>query len=416
VLGNLASIQLCIVTYTFISIQSVLGAAQASLTFCANITNIMGGWGKSRSNLSATGSRTSSRRSKMSGKSDDDEEVVLRLSLKDIRKKRKNKKEEKEKVTKAESRDEVVSTRSVNLIVPPSTISKASTARHDNTVDTKINKTGSSHSMKSRKSSSGVPYVPTLQIPTEVREEVENNRPSSPETNRTFDHSQALSATATHESSLKKLITEDLWSDNASTVEHSLRKLSAILGKDARSRTMIFKAGGHLAIVQAMKKHRKNAAVQGEGCRALGIAAEEMVNNGSDKRPNENAIAMVGGMDAVLYAMQQFKQEEQIQDFGCGALQNLTGLRENAQQLCDRDGLNVVLGAMRAFPHSRLVQESGCWTIVNLCLRKENKHRIEKAKCFSTVAAILDNHPRADQVKIAAQEALQQLLILLCKR
>ena len=50
------------------------------------------------------------------------------------------------------------------------------------------------------------------------------------------------------------------------------------------------------------------------------------------------------------------------------------------------------------------------WTIVNLCLRKENRSVLEKARCLSTVASAIDNHPRCNPVKMAAQSALQHLL------
>lgn len=216
------------------------------------------------------------------------------------------------------------------------------------------------------------------------------------------------------ESSIKKLIIEDLWSDRAEIVEKGLKKLSSILGVSKhspnaqRNREIIFRAGGHLAIVQAMKKHRNKEAVQGEGCRALGIAAEEIMDSG-----NENAIAIVGGIDAILTAMKTFKHDEQIQDFGCGALQNLTGLEANAKILVESDGVSVILSSMRSFPKSTLVQESACWTIVNLCLHKENKSYLERARCFGIVGAAMDNHPRSVPVKTAAQDALQNLLEIL---
>ena len=216
------------------------------------------------------------------------------------------------------------------------------------------------------------------------------------------------------EAAINKLILEDLWSEDAETVERGLKKLSGILGikksseHAARNREVIFRAGGHLAIVQAMKKHRNSDAVQGEGCRVLGIAAEEIADSG-----NENAIATVGGIDSILTSMRNFRGDEQIQDFGCGALQNLTGLEENSKLLLEREGLTAILMAMQNFPESTLIQESACWTIVNLCQRKENKQKIEKAKCLSCIASVIDNHPRVPQCKIAAQEALRSVLDLI---
>lgn len=216
------------------------------------------------------------------------------------------------------------------------------------------------------------------------------------------------------ETAIRRLVTSDLWSDNAGRAEQGLKKLSNILGvkKSAQTslanRTIVFKAGGHLAIVQAMRKHRSHEGVQAEGCRALGIAAEDIADP-----ENENAIAMIGGIDAILSSMRHFSNNEVIQDFGCGALQNLTGLEENAKIMMEKDGLQVVLIAMRKFPHNSLVQESACWTLVNLCMVRQHKTKLEKAKCLNIVASAIDNHPRSIPVKQAATEALKHVLDML---
>jgi hypothetical protein len=234
--------------------------------------------------------------------------------------------------------------------------------------------------------------------------------------------SQSVYSTATgvskamigDEAAINKLILEDLWSDDSSTVEKGLKIISGILGSKVskghadRNREVIFRAGGHLAIVQAMRKHKDSDAVQGEGCRALGITAEEITDSG-----NKNAIATVGGIDAILTAMKNFRGDEQIQDFGCGALQNLSGVGENSHLLLERDGLVTILLAMRTFPNSFLIQESGCWTIVNVCQRREHKSKIEQAKCLSCVASVIDNHPTNNALKMAAQAALRSVLELI---
>ena len=143
----------------------------------------------------------------------------------------------------------------------------------------------------------------------------------------------------------------------------------------------------------------------------IGIAAEEIADSG-----NENAIATVGGLDAILGAMRAYREDEQIQDFGCGALQNLTGVEQNSQMLLEREGLTAILIAMRTYPDSTLIQESGCWTIVNLCQRKENRAKIEKARCLATIASVIDNHPRCNALKTAAEEALRCVMDLIVSK
>lgn len=334
---------------------------------------------------------------------DPDEELVLRLNLNGIRDRRKHRQQKEEVGRRSKS-----SSRSRPL----------SALRHHVYGENRQDDASSIASKWSRASSrrSSARRNDDMTTDPDHRDQY-----SLESTSNSFDHN-SLSSNFTGKKSnkggekqaIKQLIIEDLWSDHPAVVEKGLKKLSGIVGmKNSETnakanREIIFRAGGHLAIVQAMKKHKNSEAVQREGCRALGIAAEEIIETS-----NENAIATVGGIDAILSAMRHFRSNEQVQDFGCGALQNLTGVDENARIMAEKDGLAILMMSMRTFPKSVNVQESACWTVVNLCLRKENKSKIEKARCLSTVASVIDNHPRNPQLKVAAQEAIQHLLSLL---
>ena len=310
---------------------------------------------------------------------DSEDEVVLRLSLKGIRERRDRQKAKKEGLRVETGVPHSVSPHTSKKIVQQRGLTKKMACFNDNSDDHMSTAGSVAYSVYSR--------------------------------------SSRVSKIMGEEAAINRLILEDLWSDSPATVESGLKKLSGILGikksseNSSRHRDMIFRAGGHLAIVQAMKKHKNSNGVQGEGCRALGIAAEDIANS-----ENENAIATVGGIDAILTAMRAFRDDEQIQDFGCGALQNLTGMDATARLLLDREGLTAVLIAMRNFPDSTLIQESACWTIVNLCQQRENRQKIEKARCLSCIASVIDNHPRSDRLKLAAEEALNSVLSLIGSR
>ncbi len=321
-----------------------------------------------------------------------DEEVVLRLNLNGVRDRRKHQQQndEQSKKTSKHHRDE---------------------RRQDD------------HSTIASRWSRASPHHPPRHRNESMMSDAENRELQSPASLSTSSEHHSLNSNFTgnknrkngEENVIQRLIIDDLWSDNPAIVEKGLKKLSGIVGTkktendEKSSREIIFRAGGHLAIVQAMKKHKTSEAVQKEGCRALGIAAEEII----DTTSHDNAIATVGGIDAILSAMRHFRNNEQVQDFGCGALQNLTGAKENSKLMIEKEGLAILLTSMKTFPKSVNVQESACWTIVNLCLRKENRSKLEKAKCLSTVASVIDNHPKSPQLKVAAQEALQHLLSLL---
>ena len=331
---------------------------------------------------------------------DPEDENVLRLNLNGIRDRRKHQQENEDASRK-----------------PPTNERSRSASRHHDYEENRQDDLSSVASRWPRPSSHRIPRHRNENMPidTDPRDQL-----SLDSLSMNSDH-HSLQSNITGKSkkggekqAIKQLILDDLWSDHPAVVEKGLKKLSGIVGmkkseNDEKSnREIIFRAGGHLAIVQAMKKHKNSEAVQKEGCRALGIAAEETL-----EISNQNAIATVGGIDAILSAMRNFRNNEQVQDFGCGALQNLTGVDENAKIMVDKDGLAILLMSMRTFPKSVNVQESACWTIVNLCLRKDSRSRIEKARCLSTVASVIDNHPRNTQLKAAAQEAMQHLLSLL---
>jgi hypothetical protein len=215
------------------------------------------------------------------------------------------------------------------------------------------------------------------------------------------------------ESYIQKLITEGLWNDKPEVIEDVLNKLSNLMftsdeNLKTKRRDAIYRAGGHLAIVQAMKRNQKAKGIQTQGCRSLANATWET----SDFM---NAITAVGGVDVILGAMKEFPKDEVVQICGSCAMRNLTSMKRIARMIVERNGLPIILNAMKNFPMNANIQECGCWTIAHLCLDKENVKYIQKVKCFSSIGAAADFHCKQPDVLVAARQATERLWEILLR-
>lgn len=215
------------------------------------------------------------------------------------------------------------------------------------------------------------------------------------------------------EAYIQKLLTEGLWSDQPGALEDVLNKVSNLLFTSdeklkTKRRDAIYRAGGHLAIVQAMKRHGSHKGIQTQGCRALANATWETSEF-------MQAITAVGGVDVIIGAMQSFAQDEVVQICGSCALRNLSSLLPIAKMIVGHNGLPVVLRAMQTFPMNANIQECGCWTIAHLCLDKGNVKYFQRTSCFGTIGAAADQHSKQPDVLLAARQATERLWNILLK-
>lgn len=209
------------------------------------------------------------------------------------------------------------------------------------------------------------------------------------------------------EKKILKLITDGLWSHDPKVIEDVLNKLSNLMftvDEELKTfrRDAIFHSGGHLAIVQAMRRNIKHKGIATQGCRAL-------ANSTWETSDFMTAIAAVGGIGVILECMEQFPKDELVQICGACALRNLSSVKRIASIILERDGLKTVLSAMQSFQANSNIQECCCWTIAHLCLDKENKSYIEKGKCLQWIGAAVDNHPNETDVLASAKQASKRI-------
>ncbi|GAX23839.1 hypothetical protein FisN_20Hh042 [Fistulifera solaris] len=209
------------------------------------------------------------------------------------------------------------------------------------------------------------------------------------------------------EKKILKLITDGLWSHDPNVIEDVLNKLSNLMftvDEELKTfrRDAIFQSGGHLAIVQAMRRNSKHKGIATQGCRAL-------ANSTWETSDFMTAIAAVGGIGVILECMEQFPHDELVQICAVCALRNLSSMKRIASIILERDGLKTVLTAMQTFQMNSNIQECCCWTIAHLCLDKDNKSYIEKGKCLQWIGAAVDNHPNETDVLASAKQASKRI-------
>ncbi|GAX18279.1 hypothetical protein FisN_20Lh042 [Fistulifera solaris] len=209
------------------------------------------------------------------------------------------------------------------------------------------------------------------------------------------------------EKKILKLITDGLWSHDPKVIEDVLNKLSNLMftvDEELKTfrRDAIFQSGGHLAIVQAMRRNSKHKGIATQGCRAL-------ANSTWETSDFMTAIAAVGGIGVILECMEQFPHDELVQICAVCALRNLSSMKRIASIILERDGLKTVLTAMQTFKTNSNIQECCCWTIAHLCLDKDNKSYIEKGKCLQWIGAAVDNHPNETDVLASAKQASKRI-------
>eukprot|EP00961_Rhodomonas_salina_P027916 377640-Rhodomonas_salina.1 len=88
-----------------------------------------------------------------------------------------------------------------------------------------------------------------------------------------------------------------------------------------------------------MKRHPESAAVQEQGCWALGnlaVNADNQVNAG-----NQLMIADAGGVEAVVEAMKRHPESAAVQDKGCGALWSLACNADNKVKIAGAGGVEA---------------------------------------------------------------------------
>jgi len=160
------------------------------------------------------------------------------------------------------------------------------------------------------------------------------------------------------------------------------------------------------AVVAAMEAHGGSAAVQEQGCRALG-------NLACDSPANQARAAKAGAIEAVVTAMWAHGGSSVVQENACFALDNLAaGCLANQARAAEAGAIEAVVAAMEEHGGSDEVQQWACFALGHLaCNSPANKTRAAEAGAIEAVVAAMEAHGGSDAVQEDACCALGNLAL-----
>eukprot|EP00523_Entomoneis_sp_CCMP467_P011468 CAMPEP_0168724690 /NCGR_PEP_ID=MMETSP0724-20121128/3765_1 /TAXON_ID=265536 /ORGANISM="Amphiprora sp., Strain CCMP467" /LENGTH=1236 /DNA_ID=CAMNT_0008771445 /DNA_START=419 /DNA_END=4129 /DNA_ORIENTATION=+ len=123
-------------------------------------------------------------------------------------------------------------------------------------------------------------------------------------------------------------------------------------------KTPILNAGGVGVLVVAMQQLRDVATIQKQACKAfksLALGDEQ----------NQISIAAAGGISAILAAMDRHDKNAAMQVLALGALDQLAIITRNRNTIISNDGVRIIQQAMANHPKDKYIERTG-WKIVEL--------------------------------------------------
>jgi hypothetical protein len=205
-----------------------------------------------------------------------------------------------------------------------------------------------------------------------------------------------------------RLIVIDLWSDQKEVVTKALatlaRSATAIKGKQE-----ILDCGGHLAIVQILKKWSMTAEVVIEACNTL-EKTSRFATFFAD------AVVLVGGLEVVLYCLKEYTHDDRIQGSGCSALCAIAWSRKNADFFVFKlHGVTAFTNAINEYPYSTIVMQNACWFFNHLSSWSDFRKPLVAAGVLGVLANAIETYTTDSNedkiIQINAREALKKLVI-----
>lgn len=132
-------------------------------------------------------------------------------------------------------------------------------------------------------------------------------------------------------------------------------------GKEKENRLEFGRIGGPFVIVKAMDRYAYDADLLASGCAVLCALAK-------DSDANKEIIAEVGGVLAVVKAMQKFPGHHFLQECGCGTSRNLIIANKGRQLFMEANGVATIISAMKRHQKEEALQEYACSVLYNLSL------------------------------------------------
>ena len=185
--------------------------------------------------------------------------------------------------------------------------------------------------------------------------------------------------------------------NNAQAQVDGCNKLNNLIinsDNDFEIRKNVVDAGGIYVVITAMKKHINNVNVQQSGCRALYRMAW-FISEPEEYAYTTYIILHLGGREAILHAMENFKDDTLMQFEGCKTLGIISYIG------ADINSIKAVIAAMNNHPGDANIQEYGCVALGPMSSNSGNSAKSEEE---------LDNDILNQQEKVMEEGGIKSIL------
>lgn len=236
------------------------------------------------------------------------------------------------------------------------------------------------------------------------REQSDDGEESTRRVSQRTDENQEDAVTR----SMKQLVLEDLQSDDVKVIEKVLEQLRKAMRSGNEGIQEFFFLGGQSSVIAVMRKH--------QNCHAILMECFNVVTDATCMSEDlQNAFRKVGGIEAVLAAMEKFPNDRNIQFSGLLSLANLCCHNEaNAKTLVtDLNGVSAILKSMHIFSNDEDVASAGCLALRNLCCHKVNliKPIFFYADTFTALAKARDAFKENEKIHDNVTEAIRMYAV-----
>lgn len=160
-------------------------------------------------------------------------------------------------------------------------------------------------------------------------------------------------------------------------------------------------SGAVLAVVAALRMQTHDPSLQKSGCRALCYLA---IGGAGE-------VVAQGGLSALLSAMSQQIGNVNVQQYGCGALQNISVKAKHHAALVSQGATSAIMAAIRNHSGDTKVQQLGVGTLKNLTLTNDTKSKIATIGAISLIieSSMDRGHASDTKTQLLAIGALKNL-------
>ena len=219
------------------------------------------------------------------------------------------------------------------------------------------------------------------------------------------------------------LIQDLAHSDNA-RVNEALDVFSLEFMKDKKKRESLVTAGGCLALVHLTRNCLDKAIAMIPSCdqvtelweltelATLYKTLNVIIILTFQHDESRVAIAAIGGVEAIVKAMNTFPKCHALQERACGALRNLACCGLGKKKVAEKGGIEVLLAAINNHLGSAILCQKGCWALYNIVNgSKQNTELLISFGGGAAVAKVRTKWPDNDDVQYQVRK-LTRLIAL----